>query len=71
MILREDKSDASTESRIALPRSSQMVIDSQRLWHATWHPGPEPRYALIVSFESSQALDNWIKSQSVQTANAS
>jgi hypothetical protein len=63
MILREDKNDPSTESRIPLPRNAQMVIDSQRLWHATWHPGPEPRYALIVSFESGEALDNWIKSQ--------
>jgi hypothetical protein len=71
MILREDKSDPASESRIALPRNRQMVIDSQRLWHATWHPGPRPRYALIVSFESGQALDRWIKSQSVQTANAS
>lgn len=63
MLLREDKNDPSTESRISLPKNRQMVIDSQRLWHATWHPGPEPRYALIVSFESSQALQKWIESQ--------
>jgi hypothetical protein len=70
MILREDKNDPSTESRISMPRSRQIVIDSQRLWHAAWHPGPQPRYALIVSFESGDALQNWIKSQSPTTSNA-
>jgi hypothetical protein len=70
MILREDKNDLSTESRISMPRNRQIVIDSQRLWHAAWHPGPQPRYALIVSFESSEALQNWIKSQSPTTSNA-
>jgi hypothetical protein len=63
MILREDKDDPSTETRIPLPRGRQMVVDSERLYHVVWHPGPEPRYALINSFESSDALDNWIKSQ--------
>ena len=65
MILREDKDDPSTETRIPLPRNSQLVIDSQRLWHASWHPGPEPRYALIVSFESGPALQRWIESQAL------
>lgn len=63
MILREEKDDPSTESRLPLPRGRQMVIDSERLWHVVWHPGSEPRYALITSFESSDALDSWIKSQ--------
>ena len=63
MILREDKNDPSTETRISMPRNRQMVIDSQRLWHASWHPGPNPRYALIVSFESGEALNKWIQSQ--------
>lgn len=62
MILREDKDDPSTETRIAMPANRQIVIDSERLWHAAWHPGPDPRYALIVSFESSNALDRWITS---------
>ena len=68
MILREDKNDPSTESRISMPRNRQIVIDSQRLWHAAWHPGPRPRYALIVSFESGEALQRWIESQLPQTA---
>jgi hypothetical protein len=63
MILREDKDDPTTERRIPLPRNAQLVIDSEQLWHASWHPGPEPRYALIVSFESGPALERWIVSQ--------
>jgi len=63
MILRDEKDNAATESRISMPRNRQMVIDSQRMWHAAWHPGPKPRYALIVSFESGEALQRWIESQ--------
>lgn len=62
MIVREDKDDPSTESRIQLPRGAQFVVDSERLWHAVYHPGDEPRYALIASFESGPELDAWIKS---------
>ncbi|MFN2613222.1 MAG: hypothetical protein ABR552_00190 [Actinomycetota bacterium] len=61
MIVREDKDDPSTESRIPLPAGAQFVVDSERLWHAVWHPGPEPRYALIVSFESGPVLEQWIE----------
>ena len=32
-------------------------IDTQRFWHAAWHPGPEPRYNLITSWESGSELD--------------
>jgi hypothetical protein len=60
MILREDKDDPSTESRISLPRGRQVVIDTERLWHVVWHPGPQPRYALITSWESGPALQRWI-----------
>src|SRR4029077_17929443 len=62
-ILRQEKDDLSTETRISLPRGRQMVIDSERLWHVVWHPGPQPRYALITSLESGPALQNWIESQ--------
>jgi hypothetical protein len=68
MIVREDKDDPSTESRFPLPKYSQFVVDSQRLWHAVCHPGPEPRYALIVSFESGDALQRWIESQMPATS---
>jgi hypothetical protein len=68
MILREDKDDPTTESRIPLPVGAQFVVDSERLHHAVWHPGPEPRYALIVSFETGPALEGWIESQRAETA---
>ncbi len=63
MIVREDKDDPSTESRIPLPAGAQFVVDSQRLQHAVYHPGPQPRYALIVSFESGPDLERWIEEQ--------
>lgn len=63
MILREDRDDPSTESRIPLPRGAQLVVDSERLWHAVWHQGAAPRYALIVSFESGPELRSWIESR--------
>ena len=34
MILREEKDDPSTETRIPLPAGAQVVIDTQRLYHA-------------------------------------
>lgn len=61
MILREERDDPRTETRIALPAGSQAVIDTQRLWHAVWHPGPEPRYCLITSYESGPALDAYLQ----------
>jgi hypothetical protein len=63
MIVREEKDDPSTEHRISLPAGTQFVLDSERLHHAVWHQGTEPRYALIVSFESGPELNSWIESQ--------
>ena len=60
MILREDRDDPATEYRIPLPAGAQVIIDTQRLWHAVWHPGPEPRYCLITSWESGPELGAWI-----------
>lgn len=61
MVLREDKDDPSTESRIHCPAGSQFVVDTERLWHAVCHTGDEPRTALIVSWESGPELDAWIQ----------
>ena len=61
MVVREDRDDPSTESHIPLPRGSRFVVDTERLWHAVYHPGPEPRYALIVSWESGPELQRWIE----------
>jgi hypothetical protein len=60
MILREDRDDPTTESRIPLPAGAQLIVDTQRLWHAVWHPGDEPRYCLITSWESGPELDAYI-----------
>ena len=61
MILRRDRFDPSSEVRIALPAGAQLIIDTQRFWHATWHRGPQPRYNLITSWESGAALDAYIE----------
>jgi hypothetical protein len=63
MIVRESKDDPATEHRIPLPAGAQFVLDSERLHHAVWHQGIEPRYALIASFESGPELGSWIESQ--------
>src|SRR6202046_2023304 len=60
-ILREDKDDPRSETRIPLHPGRQLVIDTERLWHVVWHPGPRPRYALITSWESSPVVDSWIR----------
>jgi hypothetical protein len=62
MLLRDDLRDV--QSRVSLPRNRQIVIDSQRIDHAVWHAGPKPRYALITSFESDDALKRWVERQS-------
>jgi len=66
-ILREEKDDPATETRIRLHPGMQVVIDTERLWHVVWHPGPQPRYALITSWESSPVIDNWIAGQTEPT----
>ena len=60
MILRTAKDDHEGEVRIPLAQGAQFVVDSERMWHGVYHPGPGPRYALIVSFESGDALQRWI-----------
>ena len=63
MILRSDKDDPSTEMRIPMPAGQQIVIDTQRYYHAVWHPGEKPRYCLITSYESGPELDAWISAR--------
>jgi len=59
-VLRENRTDPSIEYRIALPAGAQLIVDTQRLWHATTHNGTEPRYCLITSWESGPELDAYI-----------
>ena len=61
MILRENRFDPDTEVRIALPAGAQLIVDTQRFWHAVWHKGPEPRYCLITSWTSGPELDSYIE----------
>ena len=60
MVLREDVTDPSTETRIALPAGARIIVDSERMWHSVWHTGDEPRYCLITSYESGPDLEKWI-----------
>jgi len=62
-ILREDKDDPATETRIPLHPGMQLVIDTERLYHVVWHPGPRPRYALITSWESDDKLESWMTAE--------
>jgi len=61
LILRENRSDAATETRIPLPAGAQVIIDTQRLWHAVFHAGRAPRYCLITSWESGPELGAYIE----------
>ena len=64
MVLREDRDDPSTETRVPLPVGTQAIIDTQRLWHAVWHPNTSrPRYCLITSYESGPNLESWIEAR--------
>lgn len=60
-VLRDNRTDPSGEVRIALPAGAQLIIDTQRLWHAATHVGAEPRYCLITSWTSGPDLDAYIE----------
>lgn len=68
MILREERDDPSTEVRIPLPAGTRVVIDTQRLYHAVWHVGSDPRYCLITSYESGAELQTWIDARTPVTS---
>ncbi|MFP7835026.1 hypothetical protein [Marisediminicola sp. LYQ134] len=61
LVLREDRFNSATEIRIPLHAGAQIIVDTQRFWHAVWHVGPEPRYCLITSWESGPELDAYIE----------
>ena len=61
LVLREDRFDPTTEVRIPLPAGAQVIVDTQRFWHAVWHSGPDPRYCLITSWESGPGLDEYMQ----------
>ena len=61
LLLREDRFDPTSEIRIPLHAGSQLIVDTQRFWHAVWHASPEPRYSLITSWESGPELDAYLQ----------
>lgn len=61
LVLREERYDPTTEIRLPLAAGSQVIVDTQRFWHATWHNSETPRYNLITSWESGPALDAYIE----------
>jgi hypothetical protein len=64
LLLREDRLDPATEVRLTLPAGCRVIIDTQRFWHAVWHRGDAPRYALITSWESGPELEAYIAAHS-------
>lgn len=60
LVLRKDRADPATETRIPLPVGTRVILDSQRLWHAVWHRGTAPRYALVTSWECGPELAAYI-----------
>lgn len=63
MILRNKEFDRKSEFRIPLHRGTQLLIDSEYLFHSVWHNDSHMRYGVIVSLESGPKLEKWIKSQ--------
>lgn len=66
MILRENEFSKKSEMRIPLHKGTQMIIDSENLFHSVHHDNKKHdhvRYGVIVSLESSPALEKWIKTQ--------
>lgn len=61
LVLREERYDPATEIRLPLPAGMQVIVDTQRCWHAVWHAGDAPRYSLITSWESGPVLDAYIE----------
>ncbi|AXL13183.1 hypothetical protein DXT68_14360 [Microbacterium foliorum] len=60
LLLRSDRFDPATEIRLPLRQGSRIIVDTQRFWHAVWHRGTAPRFALITSWTSGPELDAYI-----------
>jgi hypothetical protein len=63
LLVRRSEFDRSSEVPIPLPKYRQAVVDSEALWHGVYHRGPAPRYAVVASFESCPALEEWLLAQ--------
>jgi hypothetical protein len=60
LVLRSKELDASTEVKLPLPQYTQLIVDSERMFHGVFHSGEKTRYGLIVSLESTPELEEWI-----------
>jgi hypothetical protein len=63
LVLRRDQFDKANEVQVPLRKGTQVIIDSEVLFHSGYHKGPDTRYALIISLESTEHLDDWVRSQ--------
>ena len=66
-VLRDNRTDPSVEYRLQLRAGTQLVIDTQRLWHAATHISNDPRYCLINSWESGPELDAYLAKYNATT----
>jgi hypothetical protein len=60
LVLRSVELDANTEVMIPLPQYTQVIVDSEFMFHGVNHNGNKTRYGLIVSLESTPELEEWI-----------
>lgn len=65
LLLRRSEFDRRGEVKIRLSKGTQVVVDSEATFHCAHHPGPERRYALITSVESTPRLQQWLRDHSV------
>jgi len=63
LLTRTNRDDSSTECRIPLTQGVRILFDADQLWHTVWHPGATPRYALLLSLESSPRINEWLNQQ--------
>jgi len=63
LVLRRDQFDRASEVRVPLRKGTQVLVDSEAVFHSGYHKGPETRYGLIISLESTEHLDAWVRSQ--------
>src|SRR5690606_31817529 len=71
LILRADRFDPATETRIPLPAGTLTIVDTERLWHAVWQRGERPRYCLITSWESGPELQAYAEANGARPRVAS
>lgn len=63
LLLRKQPFDKKGEVRIPLRKYTQIIVDSELMFHCAYHGGSQTRYALITSLESTVHLQEWIESQ--------